>query len=572
MNSQTEKSFWNHRLLTKLWELDFLPEKPGAQTAPGTAARSNLLFALSGMCWFFLYYRPGAKGNVIWFAMVLALYAVDHLSPAFHRGIELPLWGKLLAGLNALGAMGAGVRVSMDWLAAAAGAAEIASLVGVSPKLAAAGVSAVFGLAGFWFLYVLIARVYTALVPVLHRVFADCRRFERLALAALVVALAVFTALSFSASEAFYATSHNYDVIYTADSAYLVKGNTWLNLTFAENDLRQPLFAVFAMPFVGAAYVLTQLVPSGHWLAPWLLNLPQMGLLVLSFYMLSRLMRPDSSAGRVAVTVSLCALYPSLLFSLMMEQYILAVFWLLLFVYMAVEELPGRGGVLVAAAGSLLTSAAMLPMLWRRNAAKPVRRWLEQALAAALLGAFLIVAFLRLDVVLNLMDSVEQLSSFTGENVPLGGRLGQYTAFVAGCFVSPAAAETATLGYPSWQLLPVEDIRLACIALLLLCILGLIVGRRNRLVQISGWWCAFSAILLVGLGWGTAENGLILYGLYFSWAFYVLLRQALVWPLEQAKLTRWQTGLDAVLAAVLLGLNVPGMAALLRFAVSNYPV
>jgi hypothetical protein len=88
----------------------------------------------------------------------------------------------------------------------------------------------------------------------------------------------------------------------------------------------------------------------------------------------------------------------------------------------------------------------------------------------------------------------------------------------------------------------------------------------------SGWWCAFSAILLVGLGWGTAENGLILYGLYFSWAFYVLLRQALVWPLEQAKLTRWQTGLDAVLAAVLLVLNVPGMAALLRFAVSNYPV
>ena len=113
---------------------------------------------------------------------------------------------------------------------------------------------------------------------------------------------------------------------------------------------------------------------------------------------------------------------------------------------------------------------------------------------------------------------------------------------------------------------------MAGVVLLVLCVLGAVVGRKERLVQLSAWWCAFSVVLLVGMGWGTAENGLILYGLYFSWAFYVLLRKALVWPLEHAKLARWQTGLDAVLDAVLLGLNVPGVAALLHFAANNYPV
>jgi len=101
---------------------------------------------------------------------------------------------------------------------------------------------------------------------------------------------------------------------------------------------------------------------------------------------------------------------------------------------------------------------------------------------------------------------------------------------------------------------------------LVLCVLGAWLGRRERLVQISAWWCAISVVLLLGLGWGTAENGLILYGLYFSWAFYVLFRRAVVRP------GRWQPAADWLLALFLLVLNVPGMVELLNFAVNAYPV
>ena len=33
----------------------------------------------------------------------------------------------------------------------------------------------------------------------------------------------------------------------------------YLSLTYVENDLRQPLFAIFAAPFAGVPYLLTQL-------------------------------------------------------------------------------------------------------------------------------------------------------------------------------------------------------------------------------------------------------------------------------------------------------------------------
>ena len=407
MNSVPEKkAAWNTRLLYTLWELGFLPEEPRERAAPGAAAKSNLFFALSGMCWLFLYFPWGQGNLLVWSAMVLAMFFLTELTPAFHRGIRLPRWGKLLALLNALGTVGLGVRVCAGYFTAAHGTVQIADLVGLSPGLTALGISGVFGVLGLWFLYVFIARLYTALCPVLAHLFSGVHRRERAILGVLVLALAVFTAAAFSQSEAFYATEHNYDVIYTADSAYLVKGTAWLNLTFAENDLRQPLFAVFSAPFVGWAYVLTQLVPSGHWLAPWLMDLPQLGLLVLGMYMLATLLASTES-GRLAVTVSLCALYPSLLFALMMEQYILAVFWLLLFVYMNVERLPGRGAALVGAAGSLLTSAAMHADIIKASNA-------TQRLAVALSKPWVVSAYNN--IVLKVRQHVPARLNFEIEN------------------------------------------------------------------------------------------------------------------------------------------------------------
>ena len=94
-------------------------------------------------------------------------------------------------------------------------------------------------------------------------------------------------------------------------------------------------------------------------------------------------------------------------------------------------------------------------------------------------------------------------------------------------------------------------------------------SRKDRAARLAGFWLVFSFALLFCLGWGTQENGLILYSLYFGWAVWLLLfrlAQALT-----AKCTRLRPVLYALCLAVLLWQNLPAMIRLLSFAIQNYP-
>ena len=79
----------------------------------------------------------------------------------------------------------------------------------------------------------------------------------------------------------------------------------------------------------------------------------------------------------------------------------------------------------------------------------------------------------------------------------------------------------------------------------------------------------FSFLLLFGMGWGTQENGLILYSLYFGWAIFLLLFR--LGQTLSARIPQLRPALYAVCLAVLVWQNLPAMARLLSFAIQNYP-
>lgn len=56
-----------------------------------------------------------------------------------------------------------------------------------------------------------------------------------------------------------------------------------------------------------------------------------------------------------------------------------------------------------------------------------------------------------------------------------------------------------------------------------LAILGFALNRKDKFTQMAFVWCVFSFILLLVLGWGIDENGLLLYTFYFAWAFICLI-------------------------------------------------
>ena len=110
------------------------------------------------------------------------------------------------------------------------------------------------------------------------------------------------------------------------------------------------------------------------------------------------------------------------------------------------------------------------------------------------------------------------------------------------------------------------------VLILVLCLISAWTNRNKKSSLLSIGWIGFSVIMLLGLGWGTAENGLILYALYFGWAFLVLLFQ-LVEKIGEKLNLRFLVPVATVVCAVLLAaINIPAITEMIQFAIQYYPV
>ena len=384
--------------------------------------------------------------------------------------------------------------------------------------------------------------------------------------------------IAFQSSNAFYEAQvgeEPFDILYTSDSGVLFQQNVYGQINAIENDLRQPLFGLFTLPFAAVAMRLAQLMPAATTLYPTLMGVLQLWLILWSVVLLRQMLGLQGAQGCIFLVLT-TALYPTLLFSLMLEQYAFAVLWLLLLVHAHLTGTEDRDLLYTAAAGSLLTSAVLLPLVPTQPWGKAYAKQLLRAM-----GVFVGVLILsgRFGGVLNAATSLRWLAgqfitqtqdTFSVAHA-LPDRLLQYTHFVAACFVAPATIiETARHGYITWQLAPVTAINLLGSLLLVLAGVGFALNRKNRLAQISMGWIVFSFLLLAVVGWGAKENGMTLYTYYFAWAFVCLL----VLGVEKL-LNKWATlriGVYGCAAIALLVINIQGITRLINFALEHYPV
>lgn len=418
-------------------------------------------------------------------------------------------------------------------------------------------------LALFFWLYWLIDRSFSFIAEWYRR--SDWT--ERIFLLAGWVAAVAAIAAVYSSTTAFFGSSQPYDVVYTADSSQLVSSNAFFYLDAYENDIRQPLFGVFSMPFAAAALLVSKLlffIPHSY---PIVLGAVQAFLLLLGFTLLSRVLALHG-AEKILFLCLLAFSYPTMLFLLTMEQYVFALFWVLLLVYAWHEEKRTREFPLIAAAGSLLTSGVLFPLLFQD---RDVRKNLRRMTAAVFAFAAVFILFGRVPLLNSTIGKLREFSSFSGDSLPFGDRLLQYLNFASACLIRPdAGVDFQTFSHVSFQLNTVTSVNVPGTAVLIAAAAGAALAFRRKIVRLSACWAAFSFLILCVAGWGTSENGLVLYTLYFSWAFVVLL-----FELIRRLLSRWDAPRIACLAAavVLLVLcNIDGMRELLGFAVQYYPV
>lgn len=518
--------------------------------------KTNWLFSASAVAFFFL--ETGKQPNPGYLCSTLAAVGISAViasrAPSLLAKCAADPWPQKC--LYVLSAIGISLFQTVKFLAA-------------FPRQVFLG--GFCGLSSLFFVYICVSALYGRLGMILSSVFADIRVSE-IALygAMLLVSLCILT-VCFLKTDAFYGTDCPYDIIYTSDSPTLVRGNAYLCLTHDENDLRQPLFAVFSAPFLGLPFLIGRMLGASPAVNALLLNYPQVLLLFTANYLLAGILK--LTGGRRMVFMLLCWLsYPTMLFSLMMEQYIIAYFYLILLIDSSCEKKPDPVA-LCGAAGTMLTSAALLPLMSEKHPIQEFAAWFQDMLNAGIGLIIAILAFARLDVLWGIADGILNLNRFSGESLPILDRFYQYTVFIFGCLFAPAGESRANMwGNISWQLAPANGICAAGTVLLALSILGAVLNWEKKICRISLFWITFSFLTLVGYGWGTQENGLILYSLYFGWPIWVLLYQLAGKVESHWKVKHLTVSAGLAVAASMAVINIPAIVRIISFAILNYPV
>ena len=215
----------------------------------------------------------------------------------------------------------------------------------------------------------------------------------------------------------------------------------------------------------------------------------------------------------------------------------------------------------------MLTSGIFFPLItWDHSFKQFVLRTLK------LCGAFFAVMILsgQLTAFLDIPSYIEGYGYYTGVDVSLHDKLMQYVNFVGSTLAAPAShVDFDSYRHVSWQMMPVTHWRLTGLGVLALSLGGVAVKPKARFSRICLAWMAFSLLLLGIVGWGTIDNGLMLYTLYFGWAFLAMVFQLLDYVFSRRKVLEIALILMMILVVGLK--NVNALKAALVFATQFFP-
>lgn len=366
---------------------------------------------------------------------------------------------------------------------------------------------------------------------------------------------------------AFYGSGYN-DVIYGSDSYTLTNTNVWLSLFQSQNDLRQPLYMLTAAPFMGIAYILGMILNcfcvNGLAIA---YDLIQSTMLVCSIWLLGCLISENLVIRALAILL-LSVSYPTIVFSLCLEQYVSSLFWLILTVAAVTHNQKKTDLMIIGAANGLLTSAFMV--VWKK--AKSFTEWLQGAFKCGCVFLVALFAFGRADIFLNLKANLAEIFQYTGDKLTISDKFYQYSKFIADCFIGqPGIEKIHNSGFLIWGSGEANTINILGLTIIIFVLIGCIWNRESYLCKVAASWIGFSVLLLFVLGWGTSSNALFLYALYFSWAFWVpiILSFQKIYNKGYKKSVIF---ISTCLFILMVKFNVTEFNRMLSFAIENYPL
>ena len=360
----------------------------------------------------------------------------------------------------------------------------------------------------------------------------------------------------------------NYDVIYTTDAGVQIKTKGFNNINATENDIRQPLFGLFSFPFGLVANTMSEIFDffSDAFVYSYVIVCFQGFLLNICAILLMRMIKKETDIfGLLFFSV----MYATMFFGLNIEQYVFGVFWLIVFFYNYVKNKKSNIILCAASIGSLITNAVVIPFVARKDTFK---KYVLDSINHMLFFACLIFCFGQTYNVINGYNTFDKYKDFMGKEILFKDKILQYLDFISNCFIAPKGKITI-LGqvHAAYKLIPVEAISILGILLLLGMVLSFILNHKKKIVKISFGWLLLSILLLVIIGWGTTEGELIIFGIYFSWAFFILIYSLIDYFMQKLpKKIRIITWITIIL--LLFTFNVLELIRIINFGRLYYPL
>ena len=309
-----------------------------------------------------------------------------------------------------------------------------------------------------------------------------------------------------------------YDIIFTSDSSLLVADDAFINFSHPENDLRQPLFGVFSFPFGIVAHFLSDFLFITNGQSYFVILIVMQFLLnAITTIMLGRLLKLEDKHKKYFYLLFSVS-FPYLIFSLVLEQYSIALFYLILTIYIA-NNYKGINYLYAGATGTLLTSGIIFPLITKF---KSLKQWIKDVFKCFLAFVGIVIFSGQFLQILDIRNKISAFSQYTGVQ-PMLEKIYKFTEFISSIFVGTNGCVSFEGGYASYRLLVPERINYFGLIIFPLIIVSYILNKKNKMAKLSFVWILFSILVLVLIGWGQPENGLILYSLYFSWAYLILI-------------------------------------------------
>ena len=384
---------------------------------------------------------------------------------------------------------------------------------------------------------------------------------------------------AYSVTSAFGGTSDGVTTLYTLDSLYSSEGSIFVNLVHIENDIRQPLFMPFSGPFAGWAYPIAVMSPA---VGAVCLQLSQFAMMFMGDILIASAVTEDSRKRVMFVLLMRCS-QAGILYMLAMEQYQSVYFWLAVCVCLASRNEEIGPFEVCGMTGTLVSGAAILPLLEKGDS------FAEKIGKCVIHGCAFIAAIIlacRFELLWSISTRIQRLLKFTGIGISMNERISQYLASIPDVFVMPAGGITVAKegilatqagglldasGQPVWAVFAGRERGVFGIVILVLCAVAFLICRKRRVAVISAGWIGVWVLCLVIVGWGTFEDQLILYCLYFGWACMALLFMLTEQICEWLKKPRATLVIAAVGAVGMLCVNIPGFIDMIKAFEIYYP-